>query len=488
MIAWAASRPRAVLALSLAVALAGAVAVTRLPLATRPRLELPRLTVDVSWPGASAEVVESYVTSRLEAAAQGVRGVERVASTSREGSAQLDIRLRERADVRLARLELIEAIETIRPSLPPGVRPPRVGNYVPEDLREPVFLQYALVGPYTPEALGTLAQQSLVPALSAVRGVAGVHVSGGGTPQVIVSYDAARLRALGIHADDLRRALVASRVVRPAGTQAVGRAVERPVTVRDQPAAVESLAALPVARVGDAVVRLGDVASVRLGTNDEGRFYRVNGKPAVTLTLSRLAGANALRTANRVRERLDGLIPGLWPGVRLVKEMDESEPLARELARVAGRVAIAAALVLLVLLAAFRRGRPVGLVLASVVLALAATSLALFLLRIPVNLLTIAGLGMGIGILVDNALIVVERLRARGVGAPDVRARAAREAAPAVLGTTLTTVVVLLPFLYLQGDARAAFAPFAAAFGLALGLSVLTALTLVPALGAGALE
>ncbi len=482
MIAWATARPKAVLALSLAVVLTGAVALTRLQLATRPRVELPRLSVQASWPGASAEVVESYVTSRLEAVIQTVRGVDRVSSTSREGEARLDVRLRAGTDVRLARLELIELSETVRPSFPPGAQPPRVSHYVPESLREPVFLQYALVGPYAPEALAAAAREALVPGLSAVPGVASVEVQGGGRRAVIVSYDAARVRALGLRAEDLSAALATSRIVRPVGAeQREDRSLQRPLTVRDEPVAFESLAVLPVGRAGTVTLRLGDLARVGIGSDERGRFYRTNGRPAVTLTMSRLAEANALRTAARARQRLAELVPALPLGVNLMKEQDESEPLAVELKRIAQRSVVALLAVVLVLVIAFHRPRPVLLVLAVVLVTLGATALALFLFGIPVNLLTLAGLGMGVGILVNNGLIVVERLRADSPASAPDRAAAAEAAAPAILGTTLTTIVVLLPFLYLQGDARAAFQPFAAAFALALCLSVFVALTFVPA-------
>ncbi|MGH7753513.1 MAG: efflux RND transporter permease subunit, partial [Gemmatimonadales bacterium] len=128
--------------------------------------------------------------------------------------------------------------------------------------------------------------------------------------------------------------------------------------------------------------------------------------------------------------------------------------------------------------------KSVVLVLGSALVAIAGTALGLYLLRIPANLLTLAGLGMGIGILVQNGVVVVDRLRA-APDSPEGRAEAGRRITPAVLGATLTTAVVLLPFLYLQGNARAAFTPFAVAFALALGWSIVSSVVMIPALGAG---
>jgi len=133
---------------------------------------------------------------------------------------------------------------------------------------------------------------------------------------------------------------------------------------------------------------------------------------------------------------------------------------------------------------ALRNAKSIVLVLGSAAVAIAGTALGLYLMDIPANLLTLAGLGMGIGILVQNGLIVVERLR-RAPDTVDGRAEAGRRILPALVGATLTTAVVLMPFLYLQGNARAAFMPFAAAFTLALGCSVISAVVMIPAVGAG---
>jgi len=178
--------------------------------------------------------------------------------------------------------------------------------------------------------------------------------------------------------------------------------------------------------------------------------------------------------------------PGLPLGVRLRVGNDASVDLARELDDLTKRGAIAFAAVMVVLALLLRRWRAVALVMGSTAVAIAATALTLYVFDVPANLLTLAGLGMGVGILVQDALIVVNRLGS----APDTadgRAAATGRIMPAVVGSTLTTAVVLFPFLYLQGNARSAFAPFAAAFVFALGWSLFTALLMVPALGAKAM-
>ncbi len=483
MIRWAVDRPAVVAATAFALCLAGAVAFTRLPLATRTTVELPRIRVGVDWPGAAAEAVESYLTSPIESAVQAVRGVRKTSSESREGQASLTVELEPTADVRMARLAILERMELLRPEFPPGAGAPRVTNWVPEELNERPLIRYTVTGPYTAGALSRLAEEDIVPRLSAVPGVAGISTQGGAELGVSVAYDPSFLRQQGIAPGLLFEALRNSRIVSALGDEQLG-ASERSVVLRDQPAAIEALADLPVAGPGGRVFRLGDLATVRPEEDAGGRFYRINGQPAVSLDIARLATSDAIQTAGRVRALVRELQPLLPVGVRLTVEDDESIELAKQLTDLMRRGALAAVAVALVLLVSLRNLRATLLVLASAVVAIAGTALGLYLLDIPANLLTLAGLGMGIGVLVQNGLVVMERLRT----VPDTpagRAEAGRRILPAVMGSTLTTAVVLFPFLYLQGNARAAFVPFAAAFALALGWSVLSALILVPALGAG---
>ncbi|MGH7562611.1 MAG: efflux RND transporter permease subunit [Gemmatimonadales bacterium] len=483
MIRWATTRPAVVWAFGLALTLAGGVAFTRLPLATRTQVELPRLTVASAWPGASAELLETYVTSPIEAAIQGVRGVRKTNSSSSDRGASITVELEPEADVQLTRLGIHERLELLREELPLGVSSPTVSNFVPEELEEQPLLQYTVSGPYTPGALRRIADEQIVPRLSAVAGVGSVQVSGGAETGVSVSYDAQRLRQLGLSPQLIATAIQGARMVRALGEEQAGSTV-RPVVLRDQPNALEDLGELPIAGAGGRVFRLADLASIRPEEDTRGNFSRLNGRTAVSLGITRTAGADVIHTAGRVRAMIAEIQRVLPPGISTRLEFDESVDLAKQLKDLTIRGAIAFAAVCLVLLLTMRHLRSVLLVMGSAAVAIAGTALGLYLFRIPANLLTLAGLGMGIGILVQNGVVVVERLRHAPPG-PAGRAEAGRRITPAVLGSTLTTAVVLFPFLYLQGNARAAFVPFAAAFSLALAWSVVSSVVMIPAVGTG---
>ncbi|HET8649849.1 MAG TPA: efflux RND transporter permease subunit [Gemmatimonadales bacterium] len=483
MIGWATRRPAAIGALALSLMLAGGFAFVRLPLATKTTVELPKLQISVAWPGASAELVETYITAPIEAVVQEVRGVHQISSESAENSASLTIELEPHANVQLTRLGILERLEVLRPDLPSGSSPPSVSNYVPEELEEAPLLVYTVSGPYTAGALGRLVRETIDPQVSAIPGVAGVRAYGGAEIGVAVTYDAQRARQIGVTPAALSQALRNSRIVQSLGTEQEGMSVRR-VVLDDEPGSLAALGQLPVVGAGGRVYRISDLADIRPEEDANGQFYRIDGLPAVSLSIARLPGADAIKTAARVRERLTALAPTLPPGVRLSVQSDQSVELARQLKDLVLRGAIAFAAVMLVLAFTLSNARAVILVMLSAAVAIAGTSLGLYLLHIPANLLTLAGLGMGIGILVQNGLVVVDRLRS-APDTPEGRADAGRRITPAVLGATLTTAVVLFPFLYLQGNARAAFMPFAAAFALALGWSVVSSLIVVPALGAG---
>ncbi|MBM4185862.1 MAG: efflux RND transporter permease subunit [Gemmatimonadetes bacterium] len=483
MIRWAAGRPAVVWSAGVALILAGGVAFTKLPLATKTQVELPRLSVTAEWFGASPELMETYVTSPMEEVIQGVRGVKKVSSESGDGDADVTIELDTGTDVTMARLEINERLELLRDKWPIGMSPPRVANYTPEELRQQPLLTYSVIGPYTPGTLTRLSREQVEPRISAVEGVSGVGLYGSAEPSVAVTYEPARLRQLGVDPDLLRSAIRDARVVEALGEERRGANVLT-VAVRDQPKVLADLEQLVIRAPSGRLFRLHELASVRPDEDNRGRFRRIDGVPAVSLQVTRLAGADAIKTADRIKATMAEVERILPPGIRFKLEQDESKELKEQLNELMIRGGIAFLAVMLVLALWLRNLPSIWLVMGSAAVSIAGTALGLYLLDIPANLLTLAGLGMGIGILVQNGLVVVERLR-HAPDTPDGRAETGRRIAPAVVGSTLTTAVVLFPFLYLQGNARAAFMPFAAAFLFALAWSVVSSVVMIPAVGAG---
>src|SRR5688572_27501457 len=418
MIKWAVSRPAVVWATSIVIVLGGVVSFTRLALATRTEVQLPRLDIGSSWNGASAELMEMYVASPIESAIQGVRGVRKTRSSSQEGSARITAELDPKTDVQIARLSILERLEILAPEFPRGVTRPTVRNFVPQDLQEPVLFTVTITGPYTPGALQKLADDNLSPRLSAVQGVAGVRASGGTDFSVTISYDAMMMRQLGVSPGALATAVGEARMVQALGEEQRGVS-EFEVTLRDQPNAIEQLEQLPVRGRGGRIFRLGELATVRPEEDAGGRFNRINGQPAITMDISRQPTADAIHTAAALRKAIDELRPTLPSRVELKIVNDESEELEEQLNNLLLRGAIAFAAVILVIAVMLRDVRAVALVMGSAAVAIAGTAFGLYVLDIPANMLTLAGLAMGIGILVQDGVVVTERLGT----VPDTRER-----------------------------------------------------------------
>jgi HAE1 family hydrophobic/amphiphilic exporter-1 len=482
MISWSVNRPAVIWATCATLIVSGGVAFSRLALATKTTVEFPRLNVSAGWAGASPELIEMYVASPLEAAVQGVRDVRTVNSTSRDGSASLTVELEKDANVQLTRLAILERIQVLQKEFPPGVSRPSVSNYVPDALAEAPLMQITMTGPYTAGTLQKLLVETISPRLSAVQGVAAISPPYGGTDIGIgISYDGQRLRQLGIPPDLITSAVNNARIVTAVGQEQLGASV-RAVVLRDQPHAVEELASLPIRAPNGRLFHLGDFATIRAEEDAGGQFFRIDRQPALAVSLTREPGADAIRTAAAVRAEVDKLQAQLPAGARIKVTGDQSTALKKDLDDLTKRGAIAFGAVLFVLALLLLDARAVALVMGSTAVAIAGTALSLYVLKIPANMLTLAGLGMGVGILVQDALIVANRLRTAGGSSPEARIASTERITPAVVGSTLTTAVVMFPFMYLQGNSRAAFVPFASAFILALMWSVFTAITVVPAL------
>ncbi|HUP00848.1 MAG TPA: efflux RND transporter permease subunit [Gemmatimonadota bacterium] len=508
MIRLAIRRPVATVMAFGCLAVLGIPSAITMPLELLPDVEFPRLEVMTFWPGASPELVEPFVTSPIEAEAQEIRGVESVRSTSYPQRSSVTVEFAAGTDMEFARLELGERLSALSRSLPVGAGRPEVQPYVPDEFaaEAQALLVYTMVGPSALGALREHAVDELAPELAAVQGVGTVEVFGGTERELRVRLDPSLLAAYGLTPEDARRAIASGLNVSETAATLRRNGLEVTVAIDDRAETLDDVEAV-VLRSGGAArpaVRLGDVARIGLTYADPFELHRVDGVPAVSLYLYRQPGSNAVAVVDRARQRLEVLRSGLPAGYRLIEDYDGSEKIRNELGDLRNRALLSAAAVLLVLFVAFRRWRPALLVFGTIAVSVLVTLDLMALAGLSLNLLTLAGLAMGIGLIVDNAIVVLESVegrRDRGAGtatragAAETAAGAAETAAGAaeagarqvfqpVLAATLTTIIVFAPFLYLQGELRAYYVPFAITVGLALLVSLVVAFTLIPALRA----
>ncbi|MGD2152753.1 MAG: efflux RND transporter permease subunit [Gemmatimonadales bacterium] len=494
MIRLSINRPTTVAMIYIAVAAVGVASFLDIPVELLPDVDYPQLSITTTWLGASPEVVEPFLTAPLESAAQQVRGVRKVTSESREGSSNITAEFARGTDMDFARLELGERIHSLRDRLPPGVIP-QVQQYVPSEFErgERWDLSYTLSGSYTFEHLRRYADDELRPQLAAVEGIDEVLVWGGQERELLIELDRLRLEACGVRPEDVVQTLGAAELVTTAGKLERGN-TEWVVTVRNDIAALselESLVVLPDTLGTGAVIRLSDIARLRDTTAEPVEYYRIDGQPAVTIAIFRGIGTNALRVADAVKARVERLRSGLPPGMRMTLERDESREIHRQLTDLRLRALAAAIVIFLVLLLFLGSFCTAGIVFATVAFSVLIAINLLYFNKFSLNVLTMAGLAMGFGLMVDNSIVVLEniyrRRRAGGERAREAAEQGTRQVALPIVAGTLTTVIVFLPFLYLQGELRLYYLPFAYAVGFSLLASLFVAFTFVPGLAARAL-
>lgn len=492
MIRMSLRRPVAVAMTYFAVTLLGVAAWENIPIELLPDERLPRLSVTGSWRGASPETVEAFLTAPLEAAVQQVRGVERIVSESYEergtGVAAISVEFQRDTDMDFSRLDLSERIATLEETLPAGVGYIRVEQYVPQEFEDQSgpFMRYTFTGPYTLEALRQHLDEVVVPELGLINGVARVIVYGGRERLLEIQLDEEEIGALELDPVAVRAAISDLDLVREAGVVREGDN-ERTITIMNRPANAEDVRNAVITSVGGTPVRVSDVARVFDTYEDPQGLSRINRRPSVGFEVVRGIGVNTVRTAEAVRERLAEL-EGLNPaGSELILEDDMSEDIESQLSELRTRAAFSAVVIFFVLLAFLRSFRSAGLIFATIAFSVMIALNLIYFGGLSLNLLTLMGLAMGFGLIVDNSIVVLENVYRRWQAGQDPKEAAetgAREVVLPILASTATTLIVFVPFVYLQGELRVFYVPLAIVVALTLVASLFVAFTFIPSLAA----
>jgi HAE1 family hydrophobic/amphiphilic exporter-1 len=486
-------RPVATAAVYIALFALGAYSFWLIPVELLPDVDYPRLTVSAYWAGASPEALEAFVTAPLESAVRQVQGVRKVISTSRVdqrgtgSTTEIDIEFERDSRMEFARLDLGERIAALADELPPTVFP-TVEPFVPPEFQDEdqPFLSYRLTGPYTFGELGRLGEEEIVPTLRAIDGVSEARVFGGEQRQIAIELDRNRLEALDLGPEDIQQRIGEISSPRAPGSVTLdGRSVA--LTVRTRLFTVDELNDLVIVSRPEGAVRLQDLGRVRDQTADPRQFVRIDGLPTVQLILYRQTGTNAVRLADRIKAHLEERSRSLPPGVELELVDDVSEDIRTQLSDLRLRAVAAAIVIFLVLLLFLRSLGAVAVVFATIGFSVLFAVNLLYLGGFSLNVLSLAGLAWGFGLVVDNGIVVfenVERHRQRGSSSPEAASRGARQVLLPVVASTFTTAIVLVPFLFLQGDLRIYYLPLAFAVGFSILASLFVAFTFVPSLAA----
>ncbi|HEV8354135.1 MAG TPA: efflux RND transporter permease subunit [bacterium] len=485
LIRLAIARPIGTLMLCGMVLLIGLVSLFSLPIELLPELSFPRLSVRTDLPGAGPEEVENLVTRPIEETVSAAVGARDVTSSSSEGSSSVTITFPSGTDLDAAASDVRAAIERARRRLPASASNPIVFKFDPS--QQPI-VQLGLVAQGADLGLSELrqlAEDQLQFRLERVPGVAQVNISGGLRRQIQVYLDPVRMQGLGISERDVLAALAGSNLIVPGGQVTEGTR-RLGLRVSSQYRTVDQVAQTVVITRGGVALTVGDVASVDEREEERTSLVRINGRPGVLISILRQSGANTVAVADGVIKAAQAVA---LPGAEVIVLGDNARFIRRSISSVEQALMIGGVLAAGVLVLFLRDIRSILIVATAVPLSMIATFAMMYFFNYTLNLMTLGGLALGIGMMVDGAIVVVEnvfRHRERGQSGIGAATAGTEQVASAVIASQLTTVVVFLPVVLMRGSVITTqlFFQFSVVVTFALLCSLVVALTLVPTLAA----
>lgn len=476
-------RPVFAAVIAILMVLAGIVGFLNLPVREYPDTEPPIVSVSTNYTGAAASVVESRVTQVLENALAGIEGIDTITSRSQDGQSQITIEFAPGRLVDSAANDVRDRVGGVADDLPEEVLAPEVRK-VDADASPILFLVVSKPG-WSRLELSDYVDRNLVDRFSSLDGVARVFIGGEARPSMRIWLKPDRLAALSLTPADIENALRSQNVELPAGrlessSQNVTLRVNRPFASQAQ------FEQLVVSRGADGyLVRLADIARVETGAENPYSVFRLNGDSALGMGIVRQSGANTLAVADSAKKLAEEITPTLPQGMKMVVGSDDSLFISRAIDGVWLTLAEAAALVVLVIFLFLGSWRATIIPAVTVPICLLATFAVLWILGFSINLLTLLALVLAIGLVVDDAIVVLENVYHRiEQGEPPLVAAVTgtRQVAFAVISTTIVVCAVFVPVMFLAGQTGLLFQELAGAMIAAIAFSGFVALSLAPML------
>ena len=474
-------RPVFASVISLLLIAFGLVAFNKLPLREYPNIDAPVVSVSTHYRGASASVVESRITKRIEDRISGVEGIRNIVSSSQDGRSQITIEFDISRDIDAAANDIRERISRILNNLPEEAEPPEVTKAGADD--DTIMWLNLSSDRMNLLELTDYAARYLADRFSVINGVGRIRIGGGLEYSLRVWLDRNAMAARNLTVSDIEKALRRENVELPAGS-IESKDIMFTVRIKRAYETAEQFASLVIDQGDDDyLVRLGDVSRVDLGPDEKRKSFRGNGIPMVGLGITKQSTANTLEVATAARALANEVNQNLPEGMELIVSYDSSVFIERAIEEVYQTLFIAMGLVILVILLFLGHVRAMLIPALTVPVSLMGTFIILYLLGFTINLLTLLAMILAIGMVVDDAIVMLENIHRRieHGETPLVAAYlGARQVSFAVIATTLVLIAVFLPITFLDGDLGKLFTEFAVAMSAAVGFSSLVALTLSP--------
>ena len=482
------ARPVTVCMVTIAAMLFGSISLDRLGLTLLPELTYPTLTIRTEFDGAAPAEVEEQVTRRIEQRVGVVNGVRKMHSISAAGQSDVILEFRWGADMDMASIEVREKLDLVR--LPIELDKPALLRLNPN--LDPIYrfsLTLETADAASVDALQSLrryADEFLKRKLDAVPGVAATIVAGGFEDEVAVFVDQSKLAQLDLTVAELGQKLQATNVNLSGGTLEDG-AQEYLVRTLNQFDTIEDIRSTIIFQRGGQIIRLGDVAEVKEGQKDRDAIMRVNGLQAIEVSLYKEGDGNTVEVAANIRAEIERLTKNLGEGMVLTPIYDQSEFIESAISEVQLAAFQGAGLAVLVLFLFLKQIRVTLIIAVTVPASVMMTFAMMRLFDISLNVMSLGGIALAVGMLMDNAIVVLEniaRRREQGESLRQASETGGAEVSGAVLASTMTTIAVFLPLAFVEGIAGQLFKDQALTVTFALLASLILAVTLIPMLSA----
>jgi len=473
-------RPVTMFMISMVIILLGSISLSRLPVDLMPDTQMPTITVRVGYAGVGPLEMEELVTRPIEQAVSAVAGLERVDSTSSEGNANVRLNFAWGTDLAEAADEVRTRLDRVRGRLPEDADPPTVFKF---DSTAMPIMGIGVEGDFDPVTLRELAQNDLSPRLERVAGVAAVTINGGLRRQIRVDLSREKITALNLTPDRVVQILRTENQNIPLGEV---NDADRTLLLRSpgQFTNIEEIGNLVVLTRAGVPVYLRDIADIRDATEDRRSFMRINGNPGIRMQVTKQSGTNTIQIAEGVKREIARINADV-DGIKLQVLDDQSVFIDRAIGNVQEHAMVGGILVVLIIFLFLRDIKSTLIICTSIPVSVIGTFALLYFGGYTLNTLTFGGLALGIGMIVDAAIVVLENTyRHLEMGKDRMTAAidGSEEVWSAILASTLTHIAVFVPMLFLTGVSSIMFGQLAAVVSFSLAMSLLVAVTIVPVL------
>lgn len=476
------SRPVTILMLFIGLILIGLISFQNLGLDLLPDLSFPMSAIIVSYSGVAPQEIENMITIPLEEAVATIRGVKNINSYSREGSSVVLMEFNWGTDMDVSALNIREKIDQVKGFLPDDASDPIVIKFDPSLM--PILVLGMDSEEKDLEKLQEYAEDIIKPRLERLEEVASVSINGGLDREILVSIDNEKLRSSQLSFSQVTAALAGENVNLPAGTLKEGT-INFLIRTLGRFESIQDIEKILISNIRGNKIYLGDIAKVEDTFKERNSITYVNGKPGIMMSLQKESGKNTVTVAKRIFKELETIQKLLPDDISITPVFDSSDFIKKTISQV-GWVALYGAVLAVFVLLFFLGNLSSTLIISfAIPISLIFTFSLLYFSNLTLNMMTLGGLALGIGMMVDNSIVVLENIfRYRELGT-DIKKSAclgASEVGPAISASTFTTIAVFLPIVYVQGIASELFRPMGYTITFSLLTSLLVALTLVPML------